>query len=76
MEMLVGEQKQDRVALLLDPAGGEKPDQPVSDQPKVPDVRETGSECSVSQRSLARPDPGIAGAGCEGVAVVAGHGLA
>jgi hypothetical protein len=75
MEMLVGEQKQDRLALLLDPAGG-GPDQPVSNQPKVPDVRETGSECSVSQRSLARPDPGIAGAGCEGVAVVAGHGLA
>lgn len=39
-------------------------------------LRETGSERSVSQRSLARPDPGIAGAGCEGVADVAGHGLA
>ena len=38
----------------------------------MPDVRETGSERSVSQRSLARPDPGTASAGCEGGAVVAG----
>jgi hypothetical protein len=39
-------------------------------------LRETGSERSVSQRSFARPDPGIASAGCGGVAVVAGHRLA
>jgi hypothetical protein len=40
MEMLVGEQEQDGVALLLDPGREEKPDQLVSEQPKVPDVLE------------------------------------
>jgi hypothetical protein len=44
MEMLVGEQKQDGVALLLNPAGRRSLYQPVSEQPKVPDVRETRSE--------------------------------
>jgi hypothetical protein len=39
-------------------------------------IRETGSEPSVSQRSPAPPDSGIASAGCEGFAVVAGHCLA
>lgn len=33
MEMLVGEQKQDGVALPLGPAREEKPDQPVSGRP-------------------------------------------
>ena len=42
----------------------------------LPQIRETGSERSVWQRSLARLDPGIASAGCDCVAVVVGHGLA
>jgi hypothetical protein len=48
MEMLVGEQKQDGLALLLDPGREEKPDQPVSDQPKVPDVRGSRSRREVA----------------------------
>ena len=65
--------------LLLASIGGSK-EEPWSaaSQPLTrPLVREkTGSERSVSQRSVARPDPGLASAGCEGVAVVAGHRLA
>jgi hypothetical protein len=57
------------VLLLLLVVGPEqKPERPPGQALTWPLVRETGSEGSVSQRALARPDPGIASAGGEGVA--------
>ena len=51
MEMLVGEQRQDGVALLLDPAGRRSLISPFSDQQKAPDVRGSGKLIRASPES-------------------------